>query len=139
MGRGRPARNSGPLPPQALDNKLEVPIGLRDYPKFCEQASGIGLTVAQIASLLRKPEEEIKEKYAKEIERGEALAALEVMSVAYEAAKTDKVALMFWLKCRQKWIDTHKVEMSGSGGGPIAINLNIIPKIKGVSGNEPDS
>ncbi len=129
MGRPPKARNGGPIEPEVLEKAhISVPVTVREIPKFVEDCSKIGLSIPQMASLLRKPKEEIEEKFAKEIERGRALGALEIGSIAYEAAKLDKVSNMFWLKCQHKWQETPKNESASTG--PITVHLNIIPKVK---------
>lgn len=66
-----------------------------------------------------KENPEVQEAY----ERGVAEASYNVRATAYNMATSGKnfPATRFWLKCREKWSEVHKVELTGKDGEAIRI------------------
>jgi predicted DNA-binding protein (UPF0251 family) len=88
-----------------------------DEIKQIETMSGLGLKVEQMAAILgmskRTFERRIKDTdgASDALEKGRALAAIQVTKTAFEMAKSGRVPVMtmFWLKCRQNWRDQQHV------------------------------
>lgn len=114
----RTSKNGKPIgrPPESYKTTFSE----KDIRKV-EILSGYGLTAEQIADVhgvhretfRRYCDENPKLKAALETGRSKASAA--VTQSAYQQAVSGKTPAMtmFWLKCRQRWKETHVVEHSG--------------------------
>lgn len=89
--------------------------------------AGQGLNVAQIAHIVGVSKKTLERRMkdtphaSDALEKGRAQAARRVTQTAYRLAVSGKVPAMtmFWLKCRERWSEVSKLELSGPEGKPI--------------------
>ncbi len=103
-----------------------------------ETMAGYGLTNTQIAEIHGISLATLKNRFESQpellasIKKGRAKALLNVAQSAYQQAMSGKVPAMtmFYLKCRGKWREKDRVEVTGKGGEPIQTNNKISVTVK---------
>ncbi|MGB1290544.1 MAG: helix-turn-helix domain-containing protein [Pseudoalteromonas sp.] len=86
-----------------------------------ETMASYGLKVEQIAAILKMSRKtfyrrmEENPKIEEALEKGRSVAVYNVSQTAYQQAVSGKVPAMtmFWLKCRAKWQESHKIIHEG--------------------------
>jgi hypothetical protein len=67
----------------------------------------------------------VSRHYKEELARGALEANNKVAASLFKLATTpgpsQAVSCMFWLKCRGRWQEVNKVEVSGAGGGQLIV------------------
>jgi hypothetical protein len=91
-----------------------------------ENMGAAGLTMFQIGMLLGMSKKTIERRLSENkqaldaLERGRAKALYNVGSFAYQKAIGGNIAMMiFYLKCRGHWKESHHVEHTGVNGAPL--------------------
>lgn len=95
--------------------------------KKIQRMAGLGLKVEQMAAVLGMSKKTFERRMkdtkgaADALEKGRAVAVMNVSETAYELATSRKhpIMTMFWLKCQGRWKEVQPVEISGPNGQPI--------------------
>lgn len=96
-----------------------------------ETMSGLGLTVEQMSAVLGMSKKTLERRMgevpgAKDaLEKGRALAALNVTTTAFKLATSGEspAMTMFWLKCRERWKEVHTISLEDPDGRPAFSSL----------------
>ena len=84
--------------------------------------SKYGVPQEDIAIMLGMCVETLQKLYGRELQEGRISANAAVGETLFtKAIKGDTAAAIFWAKTRMRWRETHDVEISGKGGGPIQV------------------
>lgn len=100
-----------------------------DKIKRIEVMAGLGLTVEQMAAILEMSKKTFERRMKDTegaidaLEKGRALASLNVTQAAYKMATSGKqpAMTMFWLKCRERWREVNVHELTGAEGKAIEV------------------
>lgn len=88
-----------------------------------ETMTGLGLTQAQISSVMGISEDTIYRHFSEEVAAGAAKANAQVaqnlFSIATSRESGAVTAAIFWMKTRARWRETNHHELTGKDGGPI--------------------
>jgi hypothetical protein len=92
-----------------------------------ETLAGFGIPQPDIGRTIGVNDDTLRKYYRDELDSGTTKANAAVAQSLYRKALGDGTsavtAAIFWLKTRAQWRETNTLELSGKGGGPIAINI----------------
>jgi transposase len=84
--------------------------------------AAVGIRYEDIASKLGISSDTLTRHYGQELDDGRVDANAQIGRSLYEQAKAGNItAMIFWLKTRAGWRETHNHEISGKDGQPIKI------------------
>lgn len=115
---------------KAVSTELLKETALKGSPGFepgpdqaaqVEKLTALGLSVDDIAAVLRIEPKLLKKYYQYEIDTADKRTNAEVAKIALQMAMSGAVPDMtkFWLKTRAGWKETKVTEVTGANGGPI--------------------
>lgn len=97
-----------------------------------EELAGLGLTRAEVAlslgvsysTLNRRMKD--SDDFAEAVKKGRAKANIFVGGQLMEKIRNgDTTAIIFYLKTRAGWTETHRTEVSGAGGGALKVDSRL--------------
>jgi hypothetical protein len=93
-----------------------------------ETMAGFGISEADIATVLAIPVDELRRRFATELDTGHIKANSKVAENLYRKATGEGreavIAGIFWLKARAGWRETSVHELAGHGGQPIKVVIS---------------
>lgn len=90
--------------------------------------AGLGMPARQMAAILNMSHDWFMHLVKKDdtarqnIEEGRAISSINVRKSAYEMAQTDPVMMKFWLKTREGFRETDRLEVTGADGKPLELS-----------------
>lgn len=114
--RGAPPGHKGNPPHIPTDENRKIVKALTAY----------GVPQEDIARQLQISADTLARHYRRELDTAAVEANARMAETLFQAGlKGDVRAMMFWLKTRAKWSETHKLEHTGKDGG--AIETRMLP------------
>jgi hypothetical protein len=93
-----------------------------------EAMAGYGIPEVDIATVLALPADELRRRFATELDTGHIKANSHVAENLYRKATGEGreavTAAIFWLKTRARWKETTAHELTGHGGQPITVVIS---------------
>ena len=92
----------------------------RESRQLVQLHATIGTQQHTIADILGIDDKTLRKHYREELDHAMAKANATIGGALFNKAKGgDTTAMIFWMKTRAKWRETHRLEHSGPDGGPM--------------------